>query len=102
MVTLFESIMLICFGISWPISVYKSATSRSTKGKSVIFTIAIIVGYLAGITSKIIGGNFNYVFILYLINLAFVSVDLVLYFINRRRENHASHAAGLTPSMKKA
>ena len=88
MVTLFESIMLICFGISWPISVYKSATSKSTKGKSVIFTIAIIVGYLSGITGKILAGKLNYVFVLYLINLAFVSVDLVLYFINRKAERN--------------
>ena len=86
MVTLFESIMLVCFGLSWPISVYKSATSRSTKGKSVVFTTAIILGYLAGIIGKIIGGAFNYVLVLYFINLAFVSVDFALYFINKKRE----------------
>ena len=86
MVTVFESIMLVCFGISWPISVYKSATSKSTKGKSVLFTFAIIVGYIAGITGKIIGGNINYVLVLYLINLVFVCVDLALYFINKKRE----------------
>ena len=86
MVTVFESIMLVCFGISWPISVYKSATSKSTKGKSVLFTFAIIIGYIAGIIGKIIGGNVNYVLMLYLINLAFVSVDLALYFINKKRE----------------
>lgn len=87
MVTVFESIMLICFGISWPISLYKSITSKSTKGKSVIFSFAIIIGYLAGITGKIVGGNINYVLVLYLINLTFVSVDLAFYFINKRREN---------------
>lgn len=86
MVTVFESIMLVCFGISWPISVYKSATSKSTKGKSVVFTFAIIVGYLAGITGKILDKTFNYVLVLYFINLAFVLADLVLYFINRKRE----------------
>ena len=86
MVTVFESIMLICFGLSWPISVYKSITSKSTKGKSVVFTIAIMVGYLAGIAGKIMGGSLNYVFALYLINLAFVSVDFALYFINKHRE----------------
>lgn len=86
MVTVFESIMLICFGISWPISVYKSITAKSTKGKSVVFTIAIIVGYIAGITGKIVGGNYNYVLALYLLNLAFVSADLALYFVNRHRE----------------
>lgn len=89
MVTVFESIMLICFGISWPISVYKSATSKSTQGKSVVFTIAIIIGYIAGIAGKLVGRTFNYVLALYFINLAFVSVDLVLYFVNRKRERAA-------------
>ena len=87
MVEVLECIMLICFGISWPISVYKSATSRSTKGKSVFFTLAIIVGYIAGIMGKIYNENVNYVLVLYLINLAFVSVDLCLYFRNKKLEN---------------
>ncbi|MBQ8291576.1 MAG: hypothetical protein IJX88_03600 [Clostridia bacterium] len=87
-VTVCESLMLVCFGISWPISVYKSATSRSTKGKSVAFTLAIILGYIAGIAGKIVGGNVNYVLALYIVNLLFVSVDLVLYFVNKRRESH--------------
>ena len=86
MVAILECIMLICFGISWPISVYKSATSRSTQGKSIIFTFAIMVGYLAGIMGKIISGAINYALVLYLINLAVVSVDCALYFINRRHE----------------
>lgn len=86
MATIFESIMLICFGISWPISVYKSYTSKSTKGKSVVFIIAIIIGYIAGITGKIVGNNINYVLVIYIINLCFVSTDLALYFRNRRLE----------------
>ena len=90
MVTVLESVMLICFGLSWPISVYKSLTSKSTKGKSLVFSIAIMVGYLAGIAGKIIGGNLNYVLALYLINLAFVSVDFALYFVNKHRENQTS------------
>ncbi len=87
MVGIFESLMLICFGISWPISVWKSYTSRSTKGKSVIFTSAIILGYVAGICGKIAGGNINYVLALYIINLCFVSVDFALYFVNKKREH---------------
>ena len=86
MVTVLESMMLICFGLSWPISVYKSYTSGSTKGKSVLFTFAIIVGYVAGILGKVVGGNINYVLVLYLVNLAFVFVDLALYFRNKKRE----------------
>lgn len=89
MVTFFESLMLVCFGVSWPISVYKSLTSGSTKGKSVVFTIAIIIGYFAGIAGKLVGKNINYVLILYLINLVFVLIDFALYFVNRRREKNS-------------
>ncbi len=93
MVTLLESVMLICFGISWPVSVYKSWTSKSTRGKSLVFMLAIIVGYAAGITGKIIGGQLTYVLVLYVINVAFVSVDLALYFANKRRERGQTKTA---------
>ena len=92
-ITILESIMLICFGISWPISVYKSFTSKSTKGKSVIFSFAIIFGYLAGLAGKIIAKQINYVFVLYIINLLFVSVDCTLYFVNKKREKEANEKA---------
>ena len=85
-VAVLECVMLICFGISWPISVYKSLKTRSTVGKCVAFTVAILVGYTAGIAGKIISGNLKYVLVLYFINFAVVSVDLALYFINRKRE----------------
>ena len=51
--------------------------------------IAIIVGYIAGISGKILGGNLNYVLALYIVNLLFVSVDFVFYFVNRHREKMA-------------
>ncbi|MBE6570474.1 MAG: hypothetical protein E7658_09710 [Ruminococcaceae bacterium] len=86
---IFEFIMLLCFGLSWPISVYKSIRSRSTKGKSVIFIIAIIIGYISGIIGKIVNKQFSYVLVLYCINLIIVSIDLCLYFINTKREKAA-------------
>lgn len=87
MTQIFEIIMLICFGLSWPISVFKSLTSKSTQGKSLIFMIAIIVGYICGIAGKIIGGQINYVLALYLLNLFFVTFDVVLYFINKNNNS---------------
>lgn len=81
-----ELLMLVCFGLSWPISVIKSIRSRSTKGKSAVFIVAIIIGYIAGIAGKIIGGQTTYVLLLYVFNLVVVSTDLTLYFINRHRE----------------
>ncbi|MBQ5929827.1 MAG: hypothetical protein IIX02_03445, partial [Clostridia bacterium] len=73
-------------GLSWPISVYKSIKSKSTQGKSVVFIVAIIIGYISGIIGKIINDQLTYVLIIYCFNLIVVSVDLVLFFINRKRE----------------
>lgn len=65
---------------------YKSISSKSTKGKSVVFIIAIIIGYVSGIIGKIVNHQLNYVTALYFINLIVVSIDLGLYFINSKRE----------------
>lgn len=83
---IFEFIMLACFGLSWPISVYKSITSKSTQGKSVVFIAAIIIGYISGIIGKIVSGQINYVLVIYCFNLIIVSIDLILYFINKYNE----------------
>lgn len=83
---IFEIIMLVCFGLSWPISVYKSIRSKSTKGKSAVFIMAIIIGYISGIIGKIVNHQLNYVVALYFINLMVVSIDLTLYFINSKHE----------------
>ena len=84
---IFELVMLVCFGLSWPISVWKSIQSRSTKGKSVVFIIAIIIGYVSGIAGKIISNQVNYVLIAYCFNLVVVSIDLCMYFVNKHNEN---------------
>lgn len=81
---IFETIMIVCFGISWPISAYKSFKARTAKGKSFIFLFAIWLGYIAGITGKIVTNNITYVFIFYIINLTFVTLDGILYFRNKR------------------
>lgn len=87
----FEAMMLICFGFSWPLSVYKSYTSKTAKGKSLVFTIVIIIGYMMGIIGKLINHNITYVLALYFINLLFVSVDLMLYFRNKHLDQQQYH-----------
>lgn len=81
---IFEAAMVICFGISWPTSIIKSLTSRSAKGKSIIFLICIVTGYVCGIISKLVSGKITYVFIFYVLNLIMVSIDLVLFFRNKK------------------
>lgn len=89
MAQIFEAVMVICFGLSWPASVLKSYRSRTAKGKSLTFEIFIWIGYVAGIVGKIVSQNITYVFIFYLINIAMVSVDLALYIRNRRLDMQA-------------
>ena len=79
-----ESIMLICFGFSWPISVYKNIKAKTAKNISLNFILLIIFGYLAGICAKITTKSYNYVLLVYFINLAMVSVNLLVYFRNRQ------------------
>lgn len=78
-----ESIMLVCFGISWPLSVVKNLRARTAKNMSLPFNLLIICGYIAGITAKVCSGSFSYVLAIYGLNLLAVSTNLVIYFINR-------------------
>ena len=89
MTQVLEAAMLICFGISWPLSVVKNIKAHSAKGMSPVFILLIITGYIAGITAKVLSGTINYVLAVYILNLAIVSMNLVIYFINRRYDREA-------------
>lgn len=92
-----EILMLVCFGCSWPISVYKSIKVRTSVGKSAVFNILLIVGYVAGIISKflkmdnaingsstgLVKGIFIFALIMYFVNLAMITANLILYYLNK-------------------
>lgn len=75
--------MLICFGAAWPSSIYKSYTSRTSKGKSIVFLVIVLIGYMAGILHKVFY-SFDMVIYLYIINMFMVLADIFLYFRNSR------------------
>ena len=77
-----EALMVVLFGISWPLNIIKSVRSRTAKGKSLPFLIFIWTGYIAGIASKLVAGNITYVFVFYVLNLIMVSIDFCLCFRN--------------------
>lgn len=89
-IELLEALMILCFGLSWPISIRKSLISRTAKGKSLFFEFFIWVGYIFGITRKILqwqsGEPFGWLFymgwIFYIFNLIAISIDMALYFRN--------------------
>lgn len=80
--SLFESIMLICFGLSWPLNVIKAYKAKTAKGTSLPFILLITSGYIAGISAKLITHQINYVLVVYLINLVIVLTNILVYFRN--------------------
>lgn len=81
--SVFELLMLVCFGLAWPVSIVKSYRCRTAKGKSPIFSVIILFGYISGITHKILY-NRDFVIFLYALNFLMVFIDLCLWFRNRR------------------
>ena len=81
--TVFEAIMLICFGASWPVSIWRTYTVKNPVGKSIGFLLLIIIGYIAGIINKLVG-TLDWVLGLYILNLIMVASDLVLVIYYRK------------------
>ncbi|MGM9640795.1 MAG: hypothetical protein ACI3V3_05465 [Faecousia sp.] len=81
-----ETIMIVSFGISWPINLAKAFRSRSTGGKSVLFDYFILFGYICGVASKIMTHTFNLAFYFYFPNITMVACDILLYYRNRKLE----------------
>lgn len=90
MAAIFETIMLVCFGLSWPLNVIKAYKARTTQGSSLPFILLIITGYVAGITAKIIMGQINFVLAVYLLNLVIVSLNVVVYIRNAALDRKAN------------
>jgi hypothetical protein len=76
--SIFEALMLLCFAISWPISIYKSLKTKFVLGKSPAFEAIIILGYIFGIIHKFVN-NLDFVTFLWILNMLLVSIDLIVY-----------------------
>jgi len=90
---IFEVLMIICFGVSWPFNIAKSWKAKTAKGKSLTFELCILVGYLCGIAGKFITGNVTYVLIAYMINVVMVAIDILLTLRNMALDKLADRRA---------
>ncbi len=97
-----ETVMIVCFGLSWPLSVYKSWKSRTAKGKSLQFELFIWVGYIFGIAKNFIlfaNGSSSWIFFLgwafYFLNFIEITVDILLYLRNVRLDKAADSEKGV-------
>lgn len=89
-----EAVMIVCFGLSWPINISKLLKSRTAKGTSVLFYYFIDLGYVAGIAAKFIKLSQGlstpfYVWFFYFLNFLMVFAGIIIYYRNRRLDKAA-------------
>ena len=77
--SVFEILMLLCFGLSWPISISKALRTKHVVGKSPMFMLVVCAGYVCGALHKLLY-SFDAVIILYSVNMTMVAFDLLLYY----------------------
>ncbi len=87
-----EAAMILFFGISWPLNVMRSYRSRTAKGKSILFNYFILVGYICGLTSKFMKGDYGLAFWFYWPNLIMVTIDSILYYRNKKLDRERDAA----------
>ncbi|MDO4573788.1 MAG: hypothetical protein Q4D98_01080 [Planctomycetia bacterium] len=74
---MFEAIMMICFGASWPVSLWKLWSTKQTGGVSLRFHTLVLIGYLSGIVHKILNHP-DWVIFLYVANTLMVAAAMTL------------------------
>ena len=92
-IQILEVFMLICFGLSWPINAVKNFKAKTAKHVSLPFIFITLCGYFFGIASKFVRtantATFDWVLIPYFINVATITVNIVIIFFNKRRDKKA-------------
>ncbi len=93
MADFFEFMMVLCFGLSWPLNIRKAWVSRSTKSTSLPFYLLIWVGYICILISKIIKLHMGihtpgYVWFFYCLNTLMVTSGILIYFRNKKLESN--------------
>lgn len=83
MASVLEAIMLVCFGLSWPINAMKAWKAGTTAGTSRMFLGLITLGYAAGIAAKFAGGTVNWVLIVYFMNLVALVANWLVFARNK-------------------
>lgn len=85
-----EICMVVAFGLSWPNNIRTALRNKSSKSISLMFLLLIDIGYLCGIASKLISGDFHwYVLFFYVLNFSMVAFNIFLYFYFLRKERRS-------------
>ena len=83
-VDIFEAAMLVCFAASWPFNLLKAYRARTNVGTSLLFMSIVMLGYLFGITNKVVYDDITYVLVFYIIDTCLVLTGILIYARNRK------------------
>lgn len=103
-ISIMETMMVILFGISWPINIMKAWKAKTAKGTSVMFYFFIWLGYIFALVGKFAAIYNNqsapwyetvhwYVMFFYFLNIIMVSVGIIIYFRNSYIDSKVAKAA---------
>ncbi len=98
-----EAIMLVCFGLSWPIDIVNTLRVRHVEGKSFTFMFVIFVGYVLGVAGKFfrVAGSGQWpegVTWMYAVNALLVAADMALFLHYRAKTAAAKPNPTLPPT----
>lgn len=89
--SVFECVMLVCFGASWPVSVAKTIKAKNPTGKSIGFLYLVFIGYVSGCLHKYYY-SWDSLIWLYVFNGVMVATDIILthYYLAKLRKKSAT------------
>lgn len=83
--SVFETVMIVCFGLSWPVSIAKALRTKTVAGKSPVFMAIVFVGYGSGVVHKLLY-SLDWLVVLYVLNALLVLADFCLYLHYAKRK----------------
>lgn len=93
-ISLMEMMMVILFGLSWPLNIVKAWKARTAKGTSLLFYSFIWLGYIFALAGKLAMIKSHapapwyetvhwYVMFFYIVNILMVTIGIIIYLRNR-------------------
>ena len=92
--SIMEMLMVVFFGISWPMNIAKAWKARTARGTSLLFYTFIVLGYIFALIGKFVLIHYYapapwyetvhwYVMFFYVLNTLMVLTGILIYFRNR-------------------
>jgi hypothetical protein len=83
-ISIYELFFFVFIACAWPISITRMLKRKSTRGKSLIFSAVVLLGYAFGILHKVLY-SLDWVLAVYLLDFALVAADITVFLYVRSR-----------------